>query len=158
MRHGGARHPRACAVRIGAVAIRAATAGAAAALVWGAQEPLDQRLFACDYSDVALLGKAVTRGPLWRPAGFAIHALNGLAFGLAYDKVRKRSPVDGPRLGIAMAVTEHLVLYPLCWFVDRYHPARGEPGVPPLLYNRHAFAQATWRHVLFGWLLGRLAS
>ena len=56
-----------------------------------------------------------------------------------------------------MALTEHLLLYPLCFFVDRYHPARGEQGVPPLLTNPRAFAQATWRHAVFGAVLGRLA-
>jgi hypothetical protein len=30
--------------------------------------------------------------------------------------------------------------------------------VPALLGNRRAFAQATARHALFGWLLGRLAA
>ena len=56
-----------------------------------------------------------------------------------------------------MALAEHLTLYPLSWFVDRYHPARGDPGDPRLLSNPRAFAQATWRHALFGVVLGRLA-
>jgi len=56
-----------------------------------------------------------------------------------------------------MALAEHVSLYPLCYFVDRYHPARGEEGVPPLLTNRRAFAQATVRHVVFGFALGLLA-
>jgi hypothetical protein len=58
---------------------------------------------------------------------------------------------------LGMALAEHLTLYPLCWFVDRYHPARGEPGIPPLLRNGRAFAQATLRHAVFGLVLGRLA-
>jgi len=135
---------------------RAAAAGATAALVWAAQEPLDQRVFGCDYSDVALLGKAVTRGRRWRAAGLALHALNGLAFGLAWDAARRRLPVDPRRLAIGLAVAENTLLWPLCVLVDRYHPARGELGVPPLLRNRRAFAQATWRHALFGLVLGRL--
>ena len=129
-------------------------AGAGAALVWGLQEPLDQRLFRCDYSDVAVLGKALTRGSRWRAVGFLLHACNGAGFGLAYRALRGRVPV-GPRgLALGMALAEHAALYPLCWFVDRYHPARGEPGVPPLLANPRAFAQAMWRHALFGALLG----
>jgi hypothetical protein len=39
-----------------------AVAGAVAASVWGRLEAVDQRLFGCDYSDVAVLGKAVTEG------------------------------------------------------------------------------------------------
>jgi len=136
---------------------RAAAAGAAAATVWGLQEPLDQRVFRCDYSDIALLGKAVTRGPAWRATGFAVHALNGAIFGLAFDGPRRRLGVDSRKLALAAALAEHLGLYPLCYFVDRYHPARGERGIPPLFGNPRAFVQATWRHVLFGLLLGRLA-
>ena len=138
--------------------MRAAAAGAAAAIVWGLGEPLDQRLLRYDYSDVALLGKAITRGPRWRATGFAIHAANGAVFGLVFDELRYRVPIGPRRLAVAMALAEHATLYPLCWFVDRHHPARGEPGVPPLLTSPRAFAQATWRHLVFGTVLGRLAA
>jgi hypothetical protein len=136
---------------------RAAAAGVTAATVWGLAEPLDQRLLHCDYSDIALLGKAVTRGPRWRLAGFALHALNGAVFGLVFDEVARRVHLRPSRLAVAMALGEHLALYPLCSIVDRWHPARGELGVPPLLRNGRAFAQATWRHLLFGFVLGRAA-
>jgi hypothetical protein len=137
--------------------VRAGVAGAVAATVWAALEPIDQRLFRCDYSDVALLGKALTRGPGWRPIGLALHAMNGAIFGLAFYEVRRRVPGDPRRLAVAIALTEHVSLYPLSYFVDRYHPARGEDGIPPLLTNPRAFAQATLRHAVFGALLGRLA-
>ncbi|HVD12109.1 MAG TPA: hypothetical protein VNB46_02650 [Gaiellaceae bacterium] len=137
--------------------LRAAAAGAVAATVWGLAEPLDQRLLRCDYSDIALLGKAVTRGPRWRLAGFALHAANGAIFGLAYEELRRRVRVEPRRLAIAMALAEHLALYPLGAFVDRRHPARGEPGIPRLVWNRRAYVQATWRHLLFGAVLGRAA-
>ena len=136
---------------------RSALAGSVAALVWAAQEPLDQRVLGCDYSDVAVLGKGVTRGRHWRAAGLAFHVANGAAFGLAYHEARRLLPVDARRLAVGMALAEHVALYPLCSLVDRYHPARGQPGVPPLLTNGRAFAQATWRHALFGAVLGRLA-
>ena len=38
--------------------------------------------------------------------------------------------------------------------MDRYHPARDD--LEPLRGNRRAFAQATWRHLLFGLVLGEL--
>jgi hypothetical protein len=136
--------------------VRSAAAGAAGALVWAAQEPLDRRTFGCDYSDVAVLGKALTRRH-WRTVGLVVHATNGALFGLAYHEARRAVPADPRRLAVAMALAEHVVLYPLTYFVDRHHPARGEPGVPPLLKNGRAFAQATWRHALFGAVLGRLA-
>jgi hypothetical protein len=136
---------------------KSALAGALAATAWGLLEPLDRRLFRCDYSDIAILGKAVTRGPLWRPVGFAIHAANGALFGLVYDDMRRRTRPDPQRLAFAMAMAEHLALWPLGYFVDRFHPARGQEGVPPLIGNRRAFGQATVRHALFGVLLGRLS-
>lgn len=137
--------------------LHGALAGSAAALVWAAQERVDQRVFGCDYSDVAVLGKGLTRGRRWRAAGLAFHTVNGALFGLAYHEARERLPVDPRRLAVGMALAEHVVLYPLCGLVDRFHPARGETGVPPLLTNSRAFAQATWRHALFGAVLGRLA-
>jgi hypothetical protein len=137
--------------------VRAAAAGAVAATAWGLLEPLDRRLLRCDYSDIAILGKAVTRGPAWRPVGFAIHALNGASFGLAFDEIRRRTGLPTRSLALGMALAEHVALYPLGGLIDRYHPARGEPGLPPLLTNPRAFAQATWRHAVFGVVLGRLA-
>jgi hypothetical protein len=38
--------------------------------------------------------------------------------------------------------------------VDRHHPARSE--LEQLTGNRRALAQATWRHLLFGAILGDL--
>jgi hypothetical protein len=136
---------------------RAAAAGALAALTWALQEPLDRRVLGCDYSDVAVLGKALVRGRGWWAAGLAVHVGNGALFGLAYHEARRRSSIRPQKLAVGMALAEHLALYPLCFFVDRYHPARGEPGVPPLLASPRAFAQATWRHAVFGAVLGRVA-
>lgn len=132
-----------------------AGAGAVAAIVWGLLEPIDQRIFRSDYSDIAVLGKAFTRGPGWLPLGFALHALNGAAFGLAYHEVARRVPRDPRRLALELALLEHLLLFPTGHFVDLHHPARGEPGVPRLL-SRRAFGQATVRHGIFGFVLGRL--
>lgn len=131
---------------------RSAAAGAAAATAWALVEPLDRRLFRCDYSDVAVLGKLVTRGPNWRVAGFVVHAVNGAIFGLAYHEVKRRRDSSAVRL----ALVEHVTLYPLSALIDRHHPARGTEGVPKLMRPR-PFAQATLRHAVFGAVLGRLA-
>ena len=120
--------------------IRAASAGAVAAVVWGLQEPLDRRLFGCDYSDVELLGRGR------RSVGFVVHAVNGALFGLAFDAVRRRVEVDQRRLALALALAEHLATWPLVGLVDR-----------ALVMSPRAFAQSTYRHALFGLVLGRLA-
>ena len=136
---------------------RAAGAGAVAAIVWGALEPIDRRLLRHDYSDIAVLGKAFTQGPAWRPLGFAIHAVNGAVFGLAYYELSRRIPRNPRRLALELALLEHVALFPTGYVVDRYHPARGEPGIARLLHQR-AFAQATFRHTIFGLVLGRLGT
>ena len=137
--------------------LRAIEAGSIATLAWGALEPLDQRFFRHDYSDIAVLGKSLTHGPAWRPLGFAIHALNGAIFGLAYYEIARRVSRDRRRLALELALLEHLALFPLGELVDRYHPARGEPGLARL-FSLPAFGQATLRHALFGKLLGELAN
>jgi hypothetical protein len=135
---------------------RSALAGAAAATVWGLQEPLDRRAFRSDYSDVALLGKLVTRGRAWPAIGLAIHVTNGALFGLALAVAARATRIPARRLAVPAALAEHTVLYPVTILTDRYHPARGEPGVPPIARSRRAYAQAAWRHLLFGWVLARL--
>ena len=137
--------------------LRSAAAGAVAAAVWAAEEPLDRWVFGCDYSDVALLGKLVTRGPRWRVIGWAIHLGNGAVFGLTYHEVRERTSIPPRGLAVGMALAEHVALYPLGLLLDDRHPARGEAGIPYFGGNWRAFAQATWRHALFGSVLGRLA-
>jgi hypothetical protein len=114
--------------------MRAALAGAVAATVWALQEPLDRRVFRCDYSDVRLVG------------GLPVHAINGALFGVAFDAVRRRVPVEQRRLAIGLAVAEHVTLWPLVAVFDRN-----------LVRNPRAFLQGTYRHVLFGFVLGRLA-
>jgi hypothetical protein len=135
---------------------RSALAGAVAALVWAAAEPLDRRLVRDGYSDIALLGKAFTRGPAWPVLGLALHAANGAAFGLVFEETRQRTRIEPVRLGVGLALAEHVALFPLTLVVDRFHPARGEPGVVNLASRRN-FALATYRHALFGAVLGRLA-
>jgi hypothetical protein len=137
--------------------VRNAAAGAVAATVWGLVEPLDTRLFRSEYRDVALLGKLVTSGRGWKAAGYAVHAANGAVFGLVFDAVLRRSRIGPRRLAIGLALAENAVLYPLGILSDRKHPRRGERDVGPL-WSRRVFAQETFRHVVFGLVLGSLRS
>jgi hypothetical protein len=120
--------------------VRAAAAGSVAAIVWGLQEPLDQRVFGCDYSDVLFLGRGR------RSLGFVVHAANGALFGIAFDAARRRVDVDERKLALVLALGEHAALWPFISLVDR-----------SLVTSTRAFAQATYRHALFGFALGRLA-
>src|SRR6476646_4589590 len=124
---------------------RAAAAGAGAALVWAALEPLDRRLFRLDYSDVALLGKLVTGSRWWPAAGLALHAANGAAFGLAFEQARRRSDTPPRRLAVSLALAENFATFPLASQFERWHPRSGQPGLAPF-WNVRGLAQATVRH------------
>ena len=134
--------------------LNGALAGATAAGVWAAQQPLDKRIFRCDHDDVELLGKFVTRGSGWQAAGLGVHVLNGAAFGAVYALVRPLVPGPPLATGLGAALCEHVALWPLGALVDRHHPARA--GFEPLAGNRRAFAQSGWRHLLFGIVLAEL--
>ena len=130
---------------------RSIAAGATAALVWAAAERVDRKVFRNDYTDVALLGKAVTRSRALPLAGLALHMANGAVFGVAHAQLRMRRNVGA----VQLALVEHTVLFPLGYLVDRAHPARGEAGVVRV-FSWRAFGQATLRHALFGAVLGAL--
>ena len=116
------------------------------------QQPLDKQVFGVDYDDVELLGRLVRlRAPATRPGGLAIHLVNGALVGAAYANLAPSLPrpraLRGPRSGSPS--TSALA-------ADRGdRPARPRPphacGATP-----RAFAQATWRHLLFGVVLGEL--
>lgn len=133
---------------------RGAIAGAVAAGVWAAQQPLDKRVFGVDYDDTELLGKFITRGPAWPAVGTAIHVANGAAFGAAYAVLAPRLPLPSWARGPFAALVEHASTWPLTTLTDRLHPARKE--MPSLSTSGRALAQATWRHLLFGVVLGEL--
>jgi hypothetical protein len=134
--------------------LRGALAGAAAAGVWLVQQPLDQRVFGVDYDDADLLGRFVTSGRGVLPAGVALHLANGALFGAAYAAAAPGMPVPPALRGPLAGLAEHLATWPLTVLLDRVHRASG--GLPPLWGSGRAFAQATWRHVLFGAVLGAL--
>jgi hypothetical protein len=122
--------------------LRGALAGGVAAAVWLAQQPLDKRVFACEYDDAKLAARLVGGSPV---VGAALHIQNGLVFGAVYANIAARVP--GPRAlrGPIAALAEHVVSWPSIVLVDA-----------PLAGNGRAFAQGTWRHLLFGIVLGEL--
>src|SRR4051794_30666266 len=133
---------------------RGAVAGALAAGVWAAQQPLDKAVFGVDYDDAELLGKTFTTGPAWPLIGTVLHVANGALFGALYANVAPRLPLPSWARGPAAGLAEHIGTWPSMALVDRFHPARGD--LPRLADNPRAFAQATWRHLLFGTVLGEL--
>ena len=134
--------------------LNGALAGAIAAVAWAFQQPLDKLVFRSRYDDVELLGRAVRPGPGWYRTGLALHIQNGALFGALYANVAPGLPIPPALRGPAAGLAEHIALWPLIGLTDRFHPARDQ--LPTLSGSRRAFAQATWRHLLFGYLLGEL--
>ena len=134
--------------------LRGALAGAAATVVMTLEQPLDKRLFDCEYDDVEILGKLVTRGDGWQPIGFALHVQNGAILGAGYARLSPSLPGPAVLRGLLVGLIEHVATWPMTALVDHYHPARKQ--LPKLAGNPRAFGQATIRHAVFGVALGFL--
>ena len=127
-------------------------AGAVAAAVWVAAEPIGQRVFRTPYSDMRLLGALLTaRGP-WRRLGIVVHLANGTFFGAAFSRMGE----GGWRRGLIAAELENLVLWPTMAMFDRIHPDRRSGLWPPLVSSPRVFAYEVTMHALFGVVLGIL--
>jgi hypothetical protein len=134
--------------------IRGAVAGALAAGIWGAQMPLDKPIFGTRFDDVELLGKAITRRSAWPLAGWALHLHNGALFGALYANLAPRIPLPSWARGPVAALGENFATWPLVAISDHLHPAREE--LPAAFSDPRALAQSTWRHLVFGVVLGEL--
>jgi hypothetical protein len=111
-----------------------------AAAVWLVQQPLDKRVFDWPHDDAELLGRLTGAGPA---AGAALHLANGALFGAAYAAVAPSVAVPAPLRGPLAGLLEHLATWPLTLV-----------AAPDLSRSPRAFAQSTWRHLLFGVVLG----
>lgn len=126
-----------------------------AAAVWAAQQPVDKLVFGCRYDDVELLGRAlVGDDDRYYAPGLSLHLINGGLFGAVYALVAPSLPGPAWAKAPALALGENTALWPLVRVIDRVHPARTR--LPALTGNRRAFYQASWRHLLFGVVLGEL--
>ncbi|HEX6715413.1 MAG TPA: hypothetical protein VF066_18620 [Thermoleophilaceae bacterium] len=126
--------------------MRGAVAGAVATVVMTLDQPVDKRLFDCNYDDVEILGKLVTRGGHWQPIGFVLHVQNGAWLGAGYARLKPSLPGPPVLRGLLLGLIEHVVTWPMTALVERYHPARKE--LPKLAANPRAFGQATIRHAV----------
>jgi hypothetical protein len=77
-----------------------------------------------------------------------------MTFGAAYAGVRPLLPGPPILWGFVAAMAEHAATWPLGRVADRYHPARG--NLTPVGTSARSLAQATWRHALFGVVMGFL--
>jgi hypothetical protein len=122
--------------------LRGALAGAVAAGVWLVQQPLDKRIFGWPHDDAELLGRLTGTDP---GTGAVLHIANGALFGAVYSAVAPATPLPEHLRGPAAGLLEHLATWPLT-----------AVAAPEMSTSPRAFAQATWRHLLFGFVLGEL--
>jgi hypothetical protein len=133
--------------------VRGGIAGAVAATLWTAADPVLCRAFRTPYADSKLLGPFITQGPLEPVANAVTHAAGGFAFGYVFSRLGGR----GVKNGVTAALAENTLLWPGLAVFDRIHPKRRSGEWPPLVSNPRVFAQATAGHALFGLLLGLLS-
>lgn len=124
-----------------------------AATLWTAADPVLERAFGTPYADAKLLGPFITQGRFEPLANAATHAAGGFAFGYLFSRLGGR----GVKNGVAAAVAENTLGWPMLAVFDRIHPYRRNGEWPPLASNPRVFAQATTGHALFGVLLGLLS-
>jgi hypothetical protein len=132
---------------------RGAAAGAFAAAVWTAAEPVLKRAFGTPYADSELLSAFVTRGRLEPLVRVVSHSAVGAGFGYAFAAAGGR----GVRQGVAAALVENALFWPALTVFDRIHPRRRDGTWPKLATNPRVFAQSSAGHALFGAVLGALA-
>ena len=130
-------------------------AGLAGGIAYLAAQEIDRRVVNPRSNDLVLLGGLVTkREAIWRPLGLVLHLLASASFGLTFDQVvAPRLPGPYWLRGVIMAQVENATLWPLLLLIDRSHVAveRGELA----RMNRPVyFAQAVWRHLALGAVLG----
>ena len=130
--------------------IRGALTGAVAAGIWSVYDPLLKRAFASPYADSEVLGPFITTGRYEWLANLVTHMTGGAAFGYVFERLGGR----GVRAGVAAAVVENTVLWPVIGLLEPIHPKRRSGEWPPLLANGRAFTSATVGHAIFGALLG----
>jgi hypothetical protein len=122
--------------------LRGALAGAVAAGVWLVQQPLDKRVFGWSHDDAELLGRLSGTDTA---TGAVLHLANGALFGAVYAGVAPALPLPATLRGPAAGLLEHLATWPLTAVAE-----------PEMTTSPRAFAQSTWRHLLFGFVLGEL--
>lgn len=132
---------------------RGALAGAAAAGVWLATEPVLRRVSGLrSYGEARLLGRMVSADGPWRAVGTVTHLVNGAAFGAVFAALGG----GGVRRGVLAAQAENAVLWPGFVLADRLHPDRRDGSWPPLVTSRQVAVHELLGHLVFGAALGAL--
>src|SRR5262249_4592219 len=141
------------------IPVRVVAAGLAAGCAYLAAQEVDRRIANPRSDDILLVGGLATARPrLWWPVGIFGHVFISLLFASGFVWI------VGPRLsgpywlrGLLTFQVENAVTLPAVLLTDKSHPAVQSGDVAPMT-NPVYVAQATWRHLAFGTVLGWLLS
>jgi len=132
--------------------VHAAIAGATAAAVWIASEPIMRRLVGGTHRELRLISGTLAGDRGRDGLGWAVHLVNGAAFGVAFRRLGGR----GVRDAVVAAQVENAILWPGMAVVDHIHPDICSGRWPRLFSDRGTIAQEIAGHVVFGVVLGAL--
>jgi hypothetical protein len=130
----------------------AALAGAAAAAVWIAAEPITRRLAGGTHRELRLISGLLAGKRGGNALGLAVHLANGAAFGVAFNRLGGR----GVRQAVVAAQAENAILWPGMAIADRVHPDVRSGRWPRLVSDRGTIVQEIGGHLVFGVVLGVL--
>jgi hypothetical protein len=130
----------------------AALAGAIAAAVWIATEPITRRLAGGTHRELRLISGLLVGKRGGNALGLAVHLANGAAFGVAFNRLGGR----GVRQAVVAAQLENAILWPGMAVADRVHPDVRSGRWPRLFSDRGTIVQEIGGHLVFGVVLGAL--
>ena len=136
---------------------RIIAAGLLSGAAFVAEQLLDQAIWPRGYSDMKLLGMAVTRkSPQYWLVGLPWHLLNSIGFAWVYARiVGPRLPGPGPLRGLLMALIENNGLwFTLLPLANRLHPAVRDGSMPPIRIGGIDWLVGNLRHIALGLVLG----
>lgn len=133
-------------------------AGLVAAAAYAAVQEVDLRLLRYNADDLFLTGGLVTTTRAQaRALGLAQHLLTGALVGEVFTRIGQRVLPGTPiQQGVTFIMLENVSGFALTPFFQYKHPRIQDGSLAPYWHWR-AFLQATLRHLVFGWVLGRLA-
>jgi hypothetical protein len=132
--------------------LHAAAAGAIAAAIWIAAEPVTRRLAGGTHRELRLISGLLSPGRGGVGLGLAVHLANGAAFGWAFSRLGGY----GVGRAVVAAQAENAILWPGMAVADRVHPDTRSGAWPKLLTDRGTIAQEIGGHLVFGVVLGAL--
>lgn len=132
---------------------RGAVAGLAGGAAFSMVMSIDQRLSGCPADDYRLLADFGPFERSWPVIGRLVHAVNSVAVGITFSAIEDRLRGPGWLRGLAFAMAENAILWPVIILIDRVHPAVRSGALPR--YNQPAPAALELvRHAAYGVALG----